>query len=202
MFLFIFVSFKQPLYKVRTALLCKGSADFLIIFKRNIDFKTNVNIAIMPASHIPHNRTPTREGISLLTDSAKSSICAVVSKICRLAAVPFIGYALGNDAYLNTPSREKNWKKAIGRKGINGIKRSPSSRNHKLNCIRPVKLRFNIRFAIRNKPMITQIRRLHKKKRIPKSAMSAFLPALTGAQIKIKIRVRKHSLPRKSKFSC
>ena len=139
MFLLICISLKQSLYNMRTVLLCKGRADFFKVFKRDFDFITNKSMAMMPIIHIPNKISPTIEGVSLLTDSAKSFICFAASDIFQLSVV-FVILSMFDDAvFLNVPSHEKICQNPTGRKGINGTARSPSSRNHRLNCIRLVK---------------------------------------------------------------
>ncbi len=124
---------------MRASLLCKGRADFFKAFKRDFDFITNKIIARMPISHTAHSISPMMEGVSLLTESAKSFICFAVSDIFMFPADLEIVPAFDDAAFFSVPSHRKICENGVGRKGINGTVRSPSSRNHKLNCIRFVK---------------------------------------------------------------
>ena len=168
---FIFSSLRQLPYNIRTSLLCKGSAVFFKLFRRAFDFITNNSIAKMPISHIPNSISQTMDGVLLLTDSAKSLICLVVPDAFTITAVSATVSIFGDAAFFNLSSHKKICENWTGRIGRNGTANSPSSRNHKLNCIRLVRCFLNACFAMRSMPMTAQIKILQRKKRIPKSAM-------------------------------
>ena len=136
---FIFSSLKQLLYNLRTSLLCKGRADFFKVFRRVFDFITNSSIAKMPTSHIPNKISPMTDGVLLLTDRAKSFICLVVPEIPVFAAVSVTVCMSSNAVFFNFSNHNKICENRNGRTGRNGTASSPSSRNHKLNCIRLVR---------------------------------------------------------------
>ena len=167
----MFISFKQSRYKIRAVLFCSGSADFFTAFRRDIDFITNKAMASTPVSHIPHNRSPRMDGVSLLTDSAKSFSCFTAPEIFGSGVPSVITFLLKSTALFHISGHAGAGMNPNGRKGKKGTAKSPSSRYHKLNCIRLVKQILNIRFTVRKKPVIIQIKILHRKKRIPKSAM-------------------------------
>ena len=139
MFLFIFISRKQLWYKIRTSLLCRGSADFFTAFKRDRDFITNIIIAMMPTSHIPHNMSPIMDGVSLLTDSTKSFICFVVPDIFGFMVFFVTASIFDAATFFHAPSQSKTCGNPNGRKGTNGTARIKRSRSHKWNCIRLVR---------------------------------------------------------------
>ena len=136
---FIFSSLKQLLYNMRTSLLCKGRADFFKEFRRVFDFITNSSIAKIPVIHIPSRISPITDGVLLLTDSAKSFICLAVPDASIFTAVSVTVSMPADVAFFHLSSNEKICENGTGRTGINGTANSPSSRNHKLNCIRLVR---------------------------------------------------------------
>ena len=71
---------------------------------------------------------------------------------------------------LRLPNHEKICGNPIRRTGIKGTVNNPSSRNHRLYCIRLERLFLNIRLAIKRIPIIPLINILHIKKSIIKSA--------------------------------
>ena len=135
---FIFISRKQLLYNMRTSLFCRGRADFFIAFKRDLDFATNNNIAKMPVSHIPNRMSPIIDGVLLLTDSAKSLICFPAPDAFLFIIVSAVAI-FGDAAFFNLSNHKRICENETGRKGRNGTVKSPSSGNHRLNCIRPVR---------------------------------------------------------------
>lgn len=136
---FIFSSLRQLLYNMRTFSLCKGSADFFKAFRRVFDFMINNSIAKMPVIHIPNRISPITGGVLLLTDSAKSFSCLAVPDAPAFTAVSARVSLPADAAFFHLSSNEKICENGTGRTGINGTARSPSSRNHKLNCIRLVR---------------------------------------------------------------
>ncbi len=171
MFLFIFISLKQLLYIIRTFLFCKGSADFFKVFRRDTDLAMNKSITIIPISHMPHRKSPTMDGVSLLTDSAKSFICFTVPDKFAVTVVSVVVPRCDDTVFFHVPNQARICENPIGRRGINGTARSPISKNHKLNCSRSVRKFLNTRFAIRNIPIMAQMYILQRKKRIPKNSM-------------------------------
>ena len=135
----IFNSSRHLPYNIRISLFCKGSADFFKLFSRAFDFITNRIIAKMPISHIPNSMSPITDGVLPLTDSAKSFISLVVPDELTFIAVSVTVPVLDDAAFLHLSSNEKICENPNGRIGINGTASSPSSRNHKLNCIRLVR---------------------------------------------------------------
>ena len=77
---------------------------------------------------------------------------------------------LGVEEFPRLPNHEKICGNPIRRNGTKGTAKSPSSRNHRLYCIRLDRLLLKIRLAIKRIPMIPLIKTLHIKKRIIKLA--------------------------------
>lgn len=120
-------------------MFCRGSADFLMAFKRDTDLSTRKTMARIPTSYIPHKNNPITEGISRLTDSAKSLIGFTVTEIFEVRESSAIDFPPDDTAFPHAPNQAKTCVNPIGRKGINGTARIPNRRNHKRNCIRLVK---------------------------------------------------------------
>ena len=131
---------------------------------------TNIIIAKMPTIHIPNNMYPAMDGVSLFTESAKSFIQSVFPVRLIPAASPIVIAVPEAGEFLKLPSHEKICGNPMRRNGIKGTTNNPSSRNHRLYCIRLDRLFLNIRLAIKRIPMIPLINTLHIKKRIIKSA--------------------------------
>ena len=121
--------------------------------------------------HIPNSISPIMDGVLLLTDRAKSLICFAAPGVFAFAAVSVRDSIFDAAAFFNLSSHKRTCDNRIGRTGRNGTAKSPSSRNHKLNCILLVRWFLNARFVMRSMPVTAQIKILHRKKRIPKSAM-------------------------------
>ena len=107
MSLFMFISSKQVLYNVRTFLLCKGSADFFKVFKREFDFAANNIITTIPLNHIPNRISPIIDGVLLLTDNVKSFICFVVLDTLIFPAVSATVFIVDDAGIFSLPSHKK-----------------------------------------------------------------------------------------------
>ena len=128
-------------------------------------------IARMPTSHIPNSMYPMLDGVSLFTERAKSFIQPAFPAGLIPAASPMAVLVPEVGELFRLLSHERICGNPIKRNGIKGTTNNPSSRNHKLYCIRLDRLPLNIRLAIKRIPMIPLINTLHIKKRIIKSAM-------------------------------
>ena len=135
---------------------------------------TKIIIARIPTIHIPNKMYPAMDGALLFTGRVKSCIQSAfpIEFISRASAIVVsIPEAGGFHRLL---SHENICGKPIIRDGIKGTPNNPSSRNHRLYCIRLERLFLKIRLAIKRIPMIPLINILHIKKRIIKSAMLFF----------------------------
>ena len=171
MFFFIFSSFRQLRYSMRIFWFCKGRADFFKVFKRKLDLAADTAITKIPPSHMANNISPMTDGVLLLTDSAKSFICFAVPGTFIFNAVSAAAPMPGAPAFFKLSSHKKICENLIGRTGRNGTISIPSNRSHKWSCIRLVRYLFKAYFARKSMLIMTQIKILQRKKRIPKSAM-------------------------------
>ena len=128
------------------------------------------SIARIPTIHIPNNRYPVMDGVSLFTERAKSFIQSAFPAGLIPADSSIAVPAPEAGELLKYLSHEKMCKNPIRRNGIKGTANNPRSRNHRLYCIRLERLFLNIRLAVTRIPMIPLINILHMKKRIIKSA--------------------------------
>ena len=125
----------------------------------------------MPTSHIPNSMYPMLDGVSLFTERAKSFIQSAFPAGLIPTASPMAVLVPEVGELFRLLSHERICGNPIKRNGIKGTTNNPSSRNHRLYCIRLDRLTLNIRLAIKRIPMIPLINTLHIKKRIIKSAM-------------------------------
>ena len=131
---------------------------------------TNIIMARIPTIHIPNSMYPAMDGVSLFTERVKLFI-QFVFPVVTASAVPVILVPAPEEGeLLRLPSQEKICGRPMKRNGINGTAKSPSSRNHRLYCIRLDRLFLNIRLTSKRIPMIPLINTLHRKKRIIKLA--------------------------------
>lgn len=112
--------------------------------------------------HIPNSIRPIMDGVLLLTDSVKSLICFAAPDVFTFAAVFVRDSIFDTAAFCNLSSHKRTCENWNGGTGRNGTPKSPSSRNHKLNCIRLVRWFFNARFVMRSMPVTAQIKILHR----------------------------------------
>ena len=106
------------------------------------------------------------DGALLFTESAKSFIQLEVVEVTAVVAVVIVPE---EDELQGLVSQEKNCGKPMKRNGIKGTAKSPSSRNHRLYCIRLDRLFLNSRLRSRRMPMIPLSNILHRKKCITKA---------------------------------
>ena len=125
----------------------------------------------MPTSHIPNSMYPMLDGVSLFTERAKSFIQSAFPAGLIPTASPMAVLVPEVGELFRLLSHERICGNPMKRNGIKGTTNNPSSRNHRLYCIRLDRLFLNIRLAIKRIPMIPLINTLHIKKRIIKSAM-------------------------------
>ena len=150
--------------------------------KRSEDFITNIIIARMPAIHITNNINPAMDGAALFTERVKLFIQLVfmvgLMPTDSVIEVP----VLETGKLFKYPSREKNCGNPIGENGIKGTANNPSSKNHRLYCIRLERLFLNIFLSINKIPTIALINTLHIKKRIIKlpTLIASFFGVLIG----------------------
>lgn len=133
------------------------------LYSRTDDLITNRIIAKIPTNHIPNKIYPVTEGVLLFTESVKSFIQLAfpvkVSPVASLIAVPVAG--MGNSC--SELIHDSICGNSVRRNGRKGTASNPSSRNHRLYCIRLDRLFLNIRLSIKRSPMIPLIKILHMK---------------------------------------
>lgn len=120
----------------------------------------------IPVIHMPAKRYPAMDGALLFTESAKSFIQLEVVEVTAVVAVVIVPE---EDEIQGLVSQGKNCGKPMKRNGIKGTAKSPSSRNHRLYCIRLDRLFLKSRLRSKRMPMIPLINILHRKKRIIKA---------------------------------
>ena len=125
--------------------------------KRIEDLITNIIIARMPTSHIPNSMYPMLDGVSLFTERAKSFIQSAFPAGLIPTASPMAVLVPEVGELFRLLSHERICGNPIKRNGIKGTTNNPSSRNHRLYCIRLDRLPLNIRLAIKRIPMIPLI---------------------------------------------
>ena len=122
----------------------------------------------MPAIHITNNINPAMDGAVLFTESVKSFIQLVF----MAGLVPTVSVievpVLETGKLFKYPSKEKICGNPIGENGIKGTANNPSSKNHRLYCIRLERTLLKMFLSINNIPTIPLINMLHIKKRIIK----------------------------------
>lgn len=133
----------------------------------------------MPTIHIPNNMHPIMDGVSLCTESVKSFIQCVFTFRLVLKDSSIAVLVPETGEFLRLQIHNKICANPIRRNGIKGTANNPSSKNHRLYCIRLDRLFWNIRLAIKRIPMIPLINTLHIKKRIIKLAM--FITSFFGS---------------------
>ena len=111
---------------------------------------TNIIIARMPTSHIPNSMYPMLDGVSLFTERAKSFIQSAFPAGLIPTASPMAVLVPEVGELFRLLSHERICGNPIKRNGIKGTTNNPSSRNHRLYCIRLDRLPLNIRLAIHN----------------------------------------------------
>lgn len=106
------------------------------------------------------------DGALLLTESAKSFIQLEFVEVTVVVAVVIVPE---EEEIQGLVSQEKICGKPMKRNGIKGTAKSPSSRNHRLYCIRLDRLFFKSRLRSRRMIIIPLINILHRKKCIIKA---------------------------------
>ena len=122
----------------------------------------------MPAIHITNNINPVIDGAALFTESVKLFIQLVFAVgLVPTASVKEVP-VFETGKLFKYPSKEKICGNPIGENGIKGTANNPSSKNHRLYCIRLERLFLNIILSINKIPTIPLINTLHIRKRIIK----------------------------------
>ena len=114
---------------------------------------------------------PAMDGVPLFTERVKSFIQFTFPVRFVPAASPITVPVLEKTEFFTLSSQEKICKNPIRRNGTKGTANNPSSRNHRLYCIRLDRMFLNNCLAMKRIPMIPLINTLHIKKRITKLAM-------------------------------
>ena len=150
--------FKQMLDDIQSG---KDDVEYVLVFKLSRFGRNAADVlySLQLMQDFGVNLICVEDGIDSSKDAGKLMI-SVLSAV----AVPETG------ELLKLPSHEKICGNPMRRNGIKGTANNPSSRNHRLYCIRLDRLFLNIRLAIKRIPMIPLINTLHIKKRIIKSA--------------------------------
>ena len=136
----------------------------------------------MPAIHITNNINPAMDGAALFTERVKSFIQLVFTVGLVPTASAIAVPVLETGKLLKYPSKEKICGNPMGENGIKGTANNPSSKNHRLYCIRLERLFLNSFLSINKIPTIPLINMLHIKKRIIKvfTLIASFFGVLVG----------------------
>ena len=135
---------------------------------RRADFRINSAITRIPVIQIPRDMYPAMDGVQFCTDTVKSFIQFTFPVRFVPSAWLILIPALEKGKLRKLSNQEESFSNLIRRKGTKGTANNPSSRNHRLYCIRPDRLFLNIFLTIRRRTTIPLINMFDRKKRIIK----------------------------------
>ena len=121
---------------------------------------------------------PMLDGVSLFTERAKSFIQSAFPAGLIPPASPMAVLVPEVGELFRLLSHERICGNPIKRNGIKGTTNNPSSRNHRLYCIRLDRLPLNIRLAIKRIPMIVVVKLFCNTCGQKNSAYQFMLPSL------------------------